>query len=48
MGQPGAAPAPIWTQPWFVGIIIGIIIMLAAAAAYVTVKKKPLQKPIKK
>jgi len=46
MGQPGTAP--IWTQPWFIGMVIGIIILIAAAAAYVTFKKKTLQKPTKK
>jgi len=46
MGQPGAAP--MWTQPWFLGIIVGIMILIAAAAAYVTVKKKPLQQTTKK
>jgi hypothetical protein len=46
MGQPGAAP--IWSQPWFLGIIAGIIILIVAAAAYVTVKKKPKQPTIKK
>jgi hypothetical protein len=46
VGQAGVTP--IWTQPWFIGIIIGTIILIAAAAAYVTFKKKTLQKTIKK
>jgi hypothetical protein len=41
MGQPGAVP--IWIQQWFWGIVIGMIILIAAAAAYVTLKKKPLK-----
>lgn len=46
VSQSGAAP--IWTQPWFIGIVIGAIILIAAAAAYITFKKKSLQKPTKK